>query len=213
MRILISGGPGAGCTSTANLIGAELGLPVFDSDAFFHKPTDPPFQEQYAPDERRQLIAAALDATSDWILSGSIATWGVDLPTTHFGVFLDPPKDERLRRLDLRERERFGSRIDLGGDLHSENTKFMEWASGYEDRSGRGRNRSTDKAFLVEQCEYFVEISQSKSLHDVALEIRGFLANPRSTTIKGMLSRSEAEPTNMPMVEQARAVERDAGRA
>jgi adenylate kinase family enzyme len=137
MRILISGGPGAGCTSTANLLGAELGLPVFDSDAFFHKPTDPPFQEQYAPDERRQLIAAALDATSEWILSGSIATWSVDLPTAHFGVFLDPPKDERLRRLDLRERERFGSRIDLGGDLHSENTNFMEWAAGYEYTKGQ----------------------------------------------------------------------------
>ena len=54
MRVLISGGPGAGCTSTAKLIGAELGMQVFDSDTFFHKPTDPPFQEQYAPDERRQ---------------------------------------------------------------------------------------------------------------------------------------------------------------
>lgn len=182
MRVLISGGPGAGCTSTAKLIGAELGLPVFDSDAFLHKPTDPPFQEQYAPDERRQLIAAALDANSDWILSGSIATWGVDLPTIHFGVFLDPPKDERLGRLDLRERERFGSRIDLGGDLHTENKDFMEWASGYEDRSGTGRNKGADRAFLLRQCEYFVEISNSLSLDEIASEVCGFLSNTRGTT-------------------------------
>jgi adenylate kinase family enzyme len=181
MRILISGGPGSGCTSTAKLIGAELSLPVFDSDTFFHKPTDPPFQEQYPPAERRQLIAAALDATSDWILSGSIATWDVDLPTVHFGVFLDIPKEERLRRLGLRERERFGSRIDIRGDLHTENKDFMKWASGYEDRLGRGRNRNTDKAFLVRQCEYFIEISHSLSLDEIASEIRGFLANPRST--------------------------------
>ena len=112
MRILISGGPGSGCTSTAKLIGAVLGLPVFDCYAYFHKPTDPPFQEQYPPDERRQLIAGDLDATSDWILSGSIAIWHVDLPIVHFGVFLDTPKEERLRRLRLRECERFGSRID-----------------------------------------------------------------------------------------------------
>jgi adenylate kinase family enzyme len=181
MRILISGGPGAGCTSTAKLIGAALGLSVFDSDTFFHKPTDPPFQEPYSPNERRQLLAAALDTTSDWILSGSIATWGIDLPTLHFGVFLDPPKQERLRRLDLRERERFGPRIDRGGDLHSENKAFMEWASGYEDRAERGRNRSTDKAFLEQECDYFIEISNSDRLDDVALAIRGFLANPRST--------------------------------
>lgn len=182
MRILISGGPGAGCTSTAKLVGDELGLPVFDSDTYFHKPTDPPFQAQYSPAERRHLIGRDLDTTPDWILSGSIATWDVVLPIIHFGVFLDTPKGERLRRLGLRERERFGSRIDVGGDLHLENKDFIKWASGYEERPGTGRNRSTDRAFLMRQCEYFVEISVSLSLDEMASEIRGLLANPRSTT-------------------------------
>ncbi len=179
MNILISGGPGAGRTSTADFIGAELGLPVFDSDSFFHKSTDPPFQEQYSPDERRQSITAALCATPDWILSGSIATWNLDLPTVDFGVFLDPPKAERLRRLELREHERFGSRIDIGGDLHTGNKNFMKWASEYEDRSGRGRNRGTDRGFLVQHCDYFIEIDQSRSLDEVVSEICCFLANPR----------------------------------
>lgn len=182
MRVLISGGPGSGCSSTAKFIGTELGLPVFDSDAFFHKPSDPPFQEQFSPEERRELIATVLDPTPDWILSGSIATWEVRLPTVHFGIFLDIPKDERLRRLALRERERFGSRIDAGGDLHTESKKFMEWASGYEDRSGTGRNKATDRTFLVRQCDYLVEISHSRSLNEIALEIRDFFANPRGPT-------------------------------
>jgi adenylate kinase family enzyme len=181
MRVLISGGPGAGCTSTAKLIGSKLDLPVFDSDSFFHKPTDPPFQKQYSPDERRQLAMAALSASSDWILSGSVATWGLNLPTVHFGAFLDIPKEERLRRLELRERERFGSRIDIGGDLHSENKNFMAWASGYEERSGRGRNKDTDRDFLVQHCDYFIEIKPSGSLDEVASEICRFLADPRST--------------------------------
>ena len=182
MRILISGGPGSGCTSTAELIAAKLGLPVFDTDTFFHKPTDPPFQEQYSPDERRQLIATALGGTTDWILSGSISTWDVDLPIIHIGAFLDTPKEERLRRLEQRERGRFGSRIDVGGDLHTENMDFMAWASEYEDRSGRGRNRDTDRAFVMQQCEYFIEISRPQSLDEITSEICGFLANPRSTT-------------------------------
>lgn len=180
MRILISGGPGSGCSSTAKFVGAALGLPVFDSDTYFHKPTDPPFQEQYSPAERRQLIADDLGATTDWILSGSIATWDVDLPTIHFGVFLDIPKEERLRRLDRRERERFGNRIDVGGDLHTENKEFMEWASGYEDRTGRGRNRNTDRSFLVRQCESFTEIRRPLSLEEIASEIRFFLTKSAS---------------------------------
>ena len=108
MCVLISGGPGSGCTSTAKLLGDRLGIPVLDSDSFFHKPTNPPFQEQYSPVERRRLLSEALAQSSDWILSGSIATWDVDLPTIHFGVCMDIPKKVRMRRLELRERDRFG---------------------------------------------------------------------------------------------------------
>ena len=179
MCVLISGGPGAGCTSTAKLIGAEFDLPVFDSDTFFHKPTDPPFQEQYSPDERRELLLSELNVFSGWILSGSIATWGLDLLPVQFGVFLDTPRDERLRRLALRERERFGERIDAGGDLYTENKDFMEWASGYEARSGRGRNRGTDRDFIKQQCNHFIEIHQPQSLDGVAFEICDFFFKNR----------------------------------
>lgn len=178
MRVLISGGPGSGCTSTAKLVGAELGLPVFDSDTFFHKPTNPPFQEQYSPDERRRLLSEALEASPNWILSGSIATWGLDLPAFHFGIFLDPAKEERLQRLRIRERERFGSRIDTGGDLHPENVDFMEWASGYEDRSGSGRNRCTDRNYLVQHCDNSLQVSHSRGLDLVTKEVLEFLTNP-----------------------------------
>ena len=98
MRVLISGGPGSGCTSTAKILGEKLGTLVFDSDTFFFKPTNPPYQEQYSPEERGQLLSAALRQSEDWIISGSIATWELDLPIIDFGVFLDTPKVERLRR-------------------------------------------------------------------------------------------------------------------
>ena len=178
MRVLISGGPGSGCTSTAKLLGDKLGLQVLDSDTFFHKPTDPPFQEQYSPAERKQLLEDALDRSPNWILSGSIAMWDADLPTIQLGVFMDTPKEVRLRRLELRERERFGDRIDPGGDLHTENRLFMEWASAYEDRSGRSRNRSADRDFVIDQCDDFVEIRSSKSLDEITSEIGNLLSDP-----------------------------------
>ena len=177
MRVLISGGPGSGCTSTAKLLGEKLGMPVLDSDTFFHKPTTPPFQEQYSPDERRRLLEDALCQTPDWILSGSIATWGVDLPTINFGVFMDTPKEVRMLRLELRERERFGDRIDVGGDMHTENTLFMEWASAYEKRSGRTRNRVMDRDFLIEHCDYLIEMQHSQSLDEIASKIQSFFTS------------------------------------
>ena len=159
MRVLISGGPGSGCTSTAAAVGAALNLPVFDSDSFFHKASDPPFQQQNSPEERRELLRSALEDREAWILSGSIATWGlVELAPTH-GVFLEVPVEERLKRLEQRQLTLFGARIEPGGDMAEEHRAFMEWAPGYESRSGAGRNLRTDRAFLETRCERFMAIA------------------------------------------------------
>lgn len=177
MKVLISGGPGSGCTSTAKILGELLGIAVFDSDTFFFKPTNPSYLEQYSPEERKQLLVARLNQSTDWIISGSIATWGLEFSGVDYGFFMDTPVAERLRRLEHRERERFGNRIDAGGDMHTENCEFMEWAADYEERKGVGRNRSTDRDFLIQQCGKFIEIDDSQSLDETAGKIRSLLIN------------------------------------
>lgn len=175
MRILVSGGPGSGCTTTAVALGAALGLPVFDSDVFFHKPTDPPFQEQYSAEERRDLLLSALAGKGAWILSGSVAAWELPgLGATH-GVFLQVPREERLRRLEGRQRGQFGQRIDAGGDMAGEHRSFMEWSRGYEAGAGKGRNLVTDLAFVEERCERFVIIAEVLPLGEVVSRVLGFL--------------------------------------
>ncbi len=177
IRILVSGGPGAGCTSTASAIGDCLGMPVFDSDSYFHKPTDPPFQEQYSPDERRRLLGSALARESSWILSGSVATWGVDIKRPTHGVFLCILKEVRLKRLELRQRRQFGSRIDHGGDMRGEHESFMTWAGGYGDRTGVGRNAITDRMFLEKNCERFVVIAEDEPLQEIVSRIVNFVSD------------------------------------
>jgi len=126
---------------------------------------------------RRELLLAALSQSDDWIISGSIATWGVDLPIVHVGFFMDTPKVERLRRLKIREQERFGIRIAEGGDMHKENREFIEWASAYETGIGEGRNRSTDRDFLVQECDHFVEIGHTQSLEKTAMKLHDLLTD------------------------------------
>lgn len=177
MHILISGGPGSGCTSTAEILGKQLGLPVLDSDSYFHKPTEPPFQEQYSPEERRVLLGSALASGPGWILSGSVATWGLDqLEPTH-GIFLDIPGEVRQRRLMDRQRNRFGPRIDSGGDMHEEHESFMAWAAGYEDRSGPGRNLKTDQSFLEDRCGHFLAITEDHATEEIVRRIICFLTH------------------------------------
>lgn len=191
MRILISGGPGSGCTSTASAVGAALDLPVFDSDSFFHKPTDPPFQQQYSSDERRDLLKSALSDKDAWILSGSIATWGLsDFASTH-GVFLEIPCGERLKRLGERQRTQFGSRIEPGGDMAEEHRSFLEWADGYESRTGAGRNLTTDRAFMESRCDCFMSITEVTPFQEVVTRVIEFLNEPPTQN-----KRMQATPTS-----------------
>ena len=189
-RILIAGGPGSGCTSTALALSRTFGIPVFDSDDFFHKPTDPPFQEQFTPEERRLRLAAALTPEESWILSGSVATWAVpNLDPTH-GVFLDVPTAERLFRLERRQRDNFGSRIDSGGDLEEEHQAFLQWAATYEDR-GSGRSRKTDQAFLNELCPGVFVLSGVLDFEDAVSRISEFLGSSAGEEASGQPSGKE----------------------
>lgn len=181
LRLLISGGPGSGCTTTAAAVSAVAGLPWFDSDDFFHQPTDPPYQVQRSPEERRLLLLETLGPLNSWILSGSVATWGVDgLGITH-AVLLDIGREERIRRLLKRERERFGDKIAAGGAMHREHLDFMEWAAGYESRTGTGRNLSTDRGFVAACCPDSIEISGTLAFDDACGQVLGFCDRaPRS---------------------------------
>lgn len=175
MRILISGGPGSGCTSTAAAVGAVLDFPVFDSDSFFHKPTEPPYQQQYSLEERRDLMKTALSGKENWILSGSIATWALpDFDPTH-GVFLEIPREERMKRLGQRQRTQFGSRIDPGGDLAEEHVSFLDWAYGYETRTDVGRNLITDRPFLESRCGRFMILTETIPFQKLVTRVLAFL--------------------------------------
>lgn len=178
-RVLISGGPGSGCSSTGVALGRILGIPVFDSDFFYHKPSDPPFQEPFTPEERRTGVVSALAPEDSWILSGSVATWGVPgLEPTH-GVFLDIPSDERLARLERRQRASFGSRIDSGGDMEAEHRAFLDWAARYEEREETGRCRRIDRAFLEAVCPRILTISGPLEFETVVNRIVDFVGTGR----------------------------------
>lgn len=180
MRLLISGGPGSGCTSTAERIGKKLGIPAFDSDVYFHKPSDPPFQEQYNPAERSARLEHALSDEIHWIVSGSVATWRLsEFKPTH-AVLLEIPRDVRLVRLIERQKARFGDRIEPGGDMQQEHESFMTWAAAYEVRSCNSRNLATDREFLTTQCHTFMSISDATGIEEVVEQIVVFLNKERT---------------------------------
>jgi shikimate kinase len=140
-RIYIIGASGTGKTTLAKAIAARLSIPHFDSDDYFHYPSDPPFQKQRSPDERANLLLSDLSRHSSWVLSGGAGTWQPAVafePTLVVFLYLTP--EIRLSRLKLREENLYGSRLLPGGDMEKDHKEFMEWTKGYDDGSAVGTN-------------------------------------------------------------------------
>ena len=175
VQLLITGGPGSGATTTGTMISKVLEVPWLDSDDYFHKPTDPPFQQQYSKKERHQLLHEKIGSSDSWILSGSISAW--EIPDIHFShaVLLNIATSIRIQRLKLRELERFGNRIRDGGDMYDEHTGFLRWASCYETGELEGRSLPMERKFLESNCTDLLEIERELPLDVLTKSIMAFL--------------------------------------
>lgn len=149
-RINVIGASGTGKSTLAKALAGRLGVPLFESDDYYHLPSDPPYSKQRPVEERLRLVRRDLGGSSGWVLSGCVAGWGGDPGISYsLVVFLYLPPALRLERLRQREEARFGARIRPGGDMHATHLEFMAWTAGYDSgASGGGNALPSHRAFL-----------------------------------------------------------------
>jgi hypothetical protein len=110
-----------------------IGGRFLDTDAYYWLDTDPPFTSKREPSDRVAMIERDIQGETDWVLSGSICSWGDPL-LHHFtvAVFLRLDSALRMARIHERERQRYGERIAPGGDMRAAHLEFMDWARSYD---------------------------------------------------------------------------------
>ncbi|WP_299390955.1 AAA family ATPase [Pelagibius sp.] len=149
IRLHITGASGSGTSTLGQALSEHLGIARFDTDDFYWQPSEPPYTEKQPIGERLRLLNTAFAEAGSWILSGSIGLWGAPLiPQFDLVIFLSVPTATRLERLRRRETERYGSRIEPGGDRHEASAAFLEWAANYETGLSQGRSRDLHEAWL-----------------------------------------------------------------
>ena len=148
-RIHIFGASGSGTTTLGRAVSDRLGVPRFDADDYFWQKTEPPFTTLNPADVRTRLLATELDALDRWVLSGSVVGWGnVFVPAFTLAVFLSVPQGVRMRRIVARERARYGTRIEPGGDMAEQSREFIAWAARYETAGFDQRSRVVHEAWI-----------------------------------------------------------------
>lgn len=172
-RINILGASGAGASTVGRALAAELHVPHFECDDYYHGTSDPPFQNPRSSDERCALITADLDKASGWVLSGGVAGWE-PYPQLDFTlmVLIWTPTPIRIERLQNREYERFGDRIREGGDMHEAHEEFIEWAARYDIGDVDGKTSARHQAYLAKQTCPVLELRDVASTEQSVDAIR-----------------------------------------
>jgi adenylate kinase family enzyme len=180
-RVNILGASGCGATTAGKALAGSLGVPHFDSDDYYHEPTDPPFQRQSTPQARHDRILADLSPIAGWVLSGGVAGWN-PYPPLGFSliVFLWIPAALRLERLRHREQQRFGPRILAGGDMYATHQEFIEWASHYDAGDVEGKTLARHEAWLATQTCPVLQIRRPAETDEIVRTIRAALAAPQT---------------------------------
>jgi len=150
-RIHILGASGSGTSTLGAAVAERLGYTHLDTDDYFWEQTDPPFQRPREQEERRTLLAAALDAHPCWTLSGSLCCWGdIFIPRFELVIFLVVPTEVRLARLRERERQRWGTEaLAPGGAMHATHVAFLNWAAAYDEGDNDMRSRRHHEQWLT----------------------------------------------------------------
>ena len=144
-RIHILGASGSGTTTLGAHLSKELKAKHLDTDSFFWKKTAIPFSEKESVENRLNQIEREIKGVNDWILSGSLCSWGDPL-IKHFThlIYLWIPWDIRKDRLLKREERRHGANaLSPDGSMHKIHTDFMEWASRYDTAGIEQRSRAS----------------------------------------------------------------------
>lgn len=131
--IHIFGASGAGTSTLGRKICAELEYRFMDTDDYFWLPTDPAYTEKRPREERIELMNRDIDEAENVVISGSLIGWGdVLIPQFTLAIRVETDADIRAERLHRREKEKFGDRIEPGGDMYLQHLEFLEWAKAYD---------------------------------------------------------------------------------
>ncbi|QTD37597.1 AAA family ATPase [Polaribacter batillariae] len=141
MKVLIFGASGSGTTTLGKEIEKRTDFKHLDIDDYYWKKTNPPFQEKTPLTERNENLKVYFNKFDKVVVSGSMVSWGKEWETAFdLAVFIRLENTERMKRLKMREVERYEKRLLTDKKVQQNSKAFLEWANQYENSNFDGRS-------------------------------------------------------------------------
>lgn len=178
-RIHIFGASGSGTTTLGKALANKLSITSLDADDYYWQKTEPPFTLKVPPQQRIINLKSDLDRSQNWVLSGSVVSWGdVFIPLFTLAIFITLPRDVRLERLRIREAERYGKRIEAGSELYESSQAFLDWASSYDTAGLETRSLKSHQTWMKNLSCSILNLQSLEPTDIMVDKVIGFLNQP-----------------------------------
>ena len=130
--ILVCGLNGSGKSTFGKVLAKKLEARFLDNEDLFFPKTDPNylFAAPRSKEEVNHLLMQEVNACERFVFAAVRGDYGKDiLPLYRAAVLIKVPRAERLKRVKNRSFQKFGSRMQPGGDLYEEEQAFFEMVS------------------------------------------------------------------------------------
>lgn len=174
--IHIFGGSGSGTTTLGRAMKDAYGFEHLDVDDYYWLPAKLPFTEKRGVRERQDLLRGDIEAAGNCVISGSLCGWGdIFIPCFSLAVYMVIPADLRMERLLKREKERFGDRISVHGDMYENHMEFVEWARSYDMAGSDIRSAVLHEEWQKQILCPVIRMDGALSMQEQLMKIRGYL--------------------------------------
>jgi adenylate kinase family enzyme len=172
IKIHIFGASGSGVSTLGRELALQLQIPFYDADDFYWKLTNPPFVEANPLEERKELLKNAVLINPSWVVSGTLVSWGDFIQSEFdFAIYLYAPIEVRIQRIKKREYEKFGSRIEVGGDMYEGHLKFLAWAAQYDEGHCGGRSKKKHEEWIKTLSCFTLRLEGVESTQTLLIKI------------------------------------------
>lgn len=134
-RIIVCGGNGAGKSTLGKALAHELKWRFMDIEDYYFPTDDGDYKYASARSEAEvtELLEKDLEEKRDFVFSAVKGNYGRAAEMLDCAVYIKVPKELRLERVRKRSYQKFGNRIQPGGDLYEKEQKFFDMVENRSD--------------------------------------------------------------------------------
>lgn len=165
--IAIVGLNGSGKTTLGRALAERLGYYRMDVEDYYFPKSAVPYAVALTREEVEKLMIDDIEEHGNFVLSAVCADFASIEPFYELIVYLEAPKDERMKRIRRRSIDKFGDRVLPGGDMHEQEEKFFAFAA----------SRSPDKIekWIKNAACPVLHFDSTRALDEIAAEVLGEL--------------------------------------